>query len=74
MIEQMATVFASQAGVTTRVCLCGRVYLQVGYTCRILHHKDVLTLARAMKSIAQRLFVNHMTSPQERRHNRGGSI
>lgn len=68
MIEQRATVFASQAGVTTRVCLCGRVYLQVGYTCRILRNKDFRTLALVMKAIAQRLFVNHMPSPQERRH------
>jgi len=68
MSEQTTTVFSNQAGITTRVCPCGHVYLQVGHTCLTLCKEDFLTLAQAVRATAQRLSVNHAVSPQEARH------
>ena len=68
MTEQTATVFSNQAGITTRVCPRGHVYLQVGHTCLTLRREDFLDLAQIVRATAQRLLVDHPVSPQERRH------
>ena len=60
MTEQTATVFSNQAGITTRVCPRGHVYLQVEHTC--------LTLSKSYGQPVQYLLAGHPASPQERRH------
>lgn len=68
MAEQTATVFSNQAGITTRVCPRGHVYLQVGHTCLTLRKEDFLNLAQVVRAAAQRLMVDHPASPSEPRH------
>jgi len=68
MTEQTATVFSNQAGITTRVCPLGHVYLQVGHACLTLRKEDFLDLAQVVRATAQRLLVDHAASPQEPRH------
>jgi len=68
MMEPTATVFSNQAGITTRVCPRGHVYLQVGHTCLTLRKEDFLDLAQVVRATAQRLLVDQPASPQEPRH------
>jgi hypothetical protein len=68
MTEQTAMVFSNKAGITTRVCPRGHVYLQVGHTCLTLRKEDFLALADVVKATAQRLSARQSISPQETRH------
>ena len=68
MTEPTATVFSNQAGITTRACPRGHVYLQVAHTCLALRKEDFLALAHVVKATKQRLLVDQHTSPQETRH------
>ena len=68
MTEQTATVFSNQSGITTRVCLRGHVYLQVGHTRLTLRKEDFLDLVQIVQATEHRLRKTQQFQPHEQSH------